>query len=99
MADIIDFDYPFDAPTNVHPADALAELRQQKAEIERQIDALRDKLLADGADLEGDEYKAVVVPCVRETLDRKAITEAYGEKAVRPFIKTTAFSTVKVEKK
>jgi hypothetical protein len=85
--------------TNVHPADELAELRAQKAALDKRIDALRDQLMEDGADLTGDEYRAVLVPSVRETLDRKAITEAYGEKAIAPFIKKTSFSTVKLEKK
>jgi hypothetical protein len=85
--------------TNVHPADELCSLREQKAALEKRIDALRDQLLEEGADLVGDEVKAVIVPGVRETLDRKAITEAFGEKAVAPFIKTTKFATVKLEKK
>jgi hypothetical protein len=85
--------------TNVHPADELAALREQHSALAKRIDALRDQLMADGADLSGDEYVAVLVPSVRETLDRKAITEAYGEKAIAPFIKKTAFKTVKLEKK
>jgi hypothetical protein len=85
--------------TNVHPADELCSLREQKAKLDKRIDELRDQLLADGADLVGDEVVAVLVPSVRETLDRKAITEAFGEKAVAPFIKTTKYKTVKLEKK
>ena len=102
---IIDFDPPVVKPaliksiTNVHPADELCSLREQKAKLDKRIDELRDQLLADGADLVGDEVVAVLVPSVRETLDRKAITEAFGEKAVAPFIKTTKYKTVKLEKK
>jgi len=103
---IIDFDSmppvvePFIERPNVHPADELAALREEIKVRQARVDALRDQLLADGADLSGDEYVAVLVPSVRETLDRKAITEAYGEKAIAPFIKSTAYKTVKlVEKK
>lgn len=102
---VIDFDPPAVKPaiiksiTNVHPADELCELRAQKAALDKRIDALRDRLLEEGADLVGDEVRAVIVPGVRETLDKKALIDAYGEKAVAPFIKKTTFSTVKLEKK
>ena len=38
----------------------------------------------------------MVIPGTRETLDRKAITEAFGEKAIAPFLKSTSFKTVKL---
>ena len=81
---------------NVHPADELAEVREKIKTLTARADSLRDKLLEDGADLRGDEYTATITPGTRETLDRKAITEAFGEEAVAPFIKTTQFKTVKL---
>jgi len=81
---------------NIHPADELADIRAEQKRLEKRADELRDQLLADGADLKGDVYTAVLVPGVRETLDRKAITEAFGEAAVKPFIKSTSFVTVKL---
>jgi hypothetical protein len=87
---------PFD-PVNVHPADELAELREKIKTMQARADSLRDRLLEDGADLKGDNYTATITPGVRETLDRKAITEAYGEKAIEPFLKKTSFQTVKLE--
>ena len=81
---------------NVHPADALAEIREQIKTLTARADELRDKLLADGADLKGDQYTATITPGVRETLDRKAIEEAFGEKAIAPFLKKTSFKTVKL---
>ena len=81
---------------NVHPADALAEIREQIKTLTARADELRDKLLADGADLKGDQYTATITPGVRETLDRKAIEEAFGEKAIAPFLKKTTFQTVKL---
>ena len=82
---------------NIHPVDQLAELRHQIKVMTARADKLRDKLLADGADLKGDSYTANIIPGTRETLDRAAITEAFGEKAVAPFIKKTSFKTVKLE--
>ena len=41
-------------------------------------------------------YTAAIVPGIRETLDRKALTEAFGEKAIAPFIKKTNYQTVKL---
>jgi hypothetical protein len=81
---------------NTHPADELAELREKIKTLTARADTLRDKLLEEGADLKGDEYTATITPGVRETLDRKAITEAFGEKAVEPFLKKTVFQTVKL---
>ena len=79
---------------NIHPADQLSAVREEIKILTKQADALRDKLLANGASLIGDQYTASIVPSVRETLDRKAITEAFGEKAIAPFIKKTKFKTV-----
>jgi len=87
---------PKPVPLNIHPADELSDIRAEQKRLEKRADELRDQLLADGADLKGDFYTAVLVPGVRETLDRKAITEAFGEAAVKPFIKSTSFVTVKL---
>jgi len=82
--------------TNIHPADELAAVREEMKILEKQHDRLRDLLLAEGASLKGDQHTAVLVPQVRETLDRKAITEAFGEAAVAPFLKTTSYKIVKL---
>ena len=42
------------------------------------------------------QYTASIVPGVRETLDKKALIETYGEKAIAPFIKKTGYLTVKL---
>ena len=81
---------------NVHPADELSGLREEIKIMQERADELRDQLLAEGADLKGDMYTAVIHPGVRETLDRKALTEAYGEAAIAPFIKRTQYQTVKL---
>jgi len=81
---------------NVHPADELSGLREEIKILQQRADELRDQLLVEGADLRGDMYTAVIQPGVRETLDRKAITEAFGEAAIAPFIKATPYKTVKL---
>jgi hypothetical protein len=81
---------------NIHPADELSGVREEIKILQARADQLRDQLLAEGADLHGDMYTAVIQPGVRETLDRKAITEAFGEAAIAPFVKATAFKTVKL---
>ena len=81
---------------NIHPADELSAVREELKILEARADELRAILLADGADLNGDQYTANIIPGVRETLDRKAITEAFGEAAIAPFVKATHFKTVKL---
>jgi hypothetical protein len=81
---------------NIHPADELSAVREELRILETRADELRAVLLAEGADLKGDQYTAQIQPGVRETLDRKAITEAFGEAAVAPFVKATHFKTVKL---
>jgi Lar family restriction alleviation protein len=85
--------------TNVHPVDELAAVREEIKLLQQHADDLRDQLLAEGADLNGDQYVANIVPGVRESLDRKAITEAFGEAAIAPFIKATHYQTVKLMEK
>ena len=81
---------------NIHPADELAAVREEIKHLQARADELRDQLLAEGANLKGDQYTAAIIPGVRETLDRKAIEEAFGEKAIAPFVKKTNFKTVKL---
>ena len=81
---------------NIHPADELCAVREEIKQLQTRADELRDWLLKDGVNLVGDQYTANIVPGIRETLDRKAITEAFGEAAVAPFVKATHFKTVKL---
>jgi hypothetical protein len=84
---------------NIHPADELSAVREELKILEGRADELRAMLLAEGASLEGDQYIANIIPGTRETLDRKAITEAFGEAAVAPFVKATTYQTVKLVEK
>jgi hypothetical protein len=80
---------------NIHPADELSACREEIKILQGRADELRDLLLADGADLKGHMYTANIIPGVRETLDRKAITEVLVA-AIAPFVKATNFKTVKL---
>jgi len=82
--------------TNVHPVDELAAVREEIKILQKRESELRDQLLVEGADLHGDQYTANIIPGVRETLDRKAITEAFGEAVIAPFIKATHYQTLKL---
>jgi hypothetical protein len=81
---------------NIHPADELSAVREEQKILEKRADELRQLLLADGADLKGDQYTASIVPGIRETLDRKALVDVFGAAAIAPFIKRTSFQTVKL---
>ena len=81
---------------NIHPADELSAVREEIKILTDRADELRELLLSEGASLKGNQYTAAIIPGVRETLDRKAIEEAFGEAAVAPFLKKTSFKTVKL---
>jgi hypothetical protein len=84
---------------NIHPADELAAAREEIKIMTKRADELRDMLLAEGASLEGDQHNAVIVPGSRETLDRKAIEEAFGADVIAPYLKSTSYKTVKIVEK
>ena len=81
---------------NIHPVDELAALREEMKQLQARADEIRDSLLLKDADLRGDQYTARLVPSKRESLDKQALIEAFGEAAIAPYIKTTSFTTVKI---
>ena len=84
---------------NIHPADELSAVREEIKILQDRADELRDEIMRmanEKESLKGDQYTANIIPGVRETLDRKAITEAFGEAAIAPFVKATNFKTVKL---
>ena len=84
---------------NIHPADELSAVREEIKILEGRADELRDILLKEGASLEGDNYVAQIITNKRETLDRAAITEAFGEEAIAPYVKTTTYPVLKLKEK
>jgi hypothetical protein len=86
--------------TNVHPADELYDLRAKIKVLQERETELRDVLLAgNDASREGAEYRAFVIPSVRETLDKNAITLALGKDVIEPFLKKSEVKTLKLAKK
>ena len=81
---------------NVHPVDELQAVREEMKQLQARADELRDSLLAKDADLHGNQYSARLIPSKRETVDQKALIEAFGEAAIAPYIKTTQYTTVKI---
>jgi hypothetical protein len=79
---------------NIHPADELSAVREEIKILTTRADQLRALLLEKDADLRGHSYTAKITDSVRESLDRKAITEAFGEAAVAPFVRATHVRTV-----
>jgi len=82
---------------NIHPADELSSVREEIKILTKQADGLRDKLLTDREHLKGDQYTAIIRAKSRETLDRKAIEEAFGTAAIAPFIKITNYEQVDLQ--
>jgi len=81
---------------NIHPVDELAAVREEIAILQGRADAIRDSLLADGADLTGDMHTARITEAKREIVDKKALIEAFGEKIIAPYLKTTSYKVVKI---
>jgi hypothetical protein len=82
---------------NIHPVDELASLREEIAMLQERADEIRDGLLAEGAALvRGDQFTARITDAKREVLDKKALIEAFGDKIIAPFIRTTTYKMVKI---
>jgi hypothetical protein len=81
---------------NVHPVDELAALREEIKQLTTRESELRDMLLKPGADLQGEQYTAGVIPSTRETVDKAALIAELGKDAVRPFLKTSLVRTLKL---
>jgi hypothetical protein len=56
--------------TNRHPVDELADIRAVRRRIDTREAELRDILLADGADLNGDDYRARISKTTPRYLNR-----------------------------
>ena len=81
---------------NIHPADELAAIREEIKQMQVREDQLRVLLLKDGADLNGDQYTATIIPGMRETVDKNALIAELGRPTVERFLKTSSFKSVKL---
>lgn len=81
---------------NVHPADELAALREEQKILGAREDVLRAILLKENADLNGDQYTAIIIPSTRESVDKNALIAELGRENVERFLKTSLVRTLKV---
>jgi len=64
---------------NMHPADALVEVRQQMAELKKIEAELREQILSDVSSRSGQMYKAEVVLSAQRRIDPAAVAELIGD--------------------
>ena len=65
--------------SNIHPADALADVRAEIKSLQVKEKYLRDKILARGEDLVGDFHEASVRKTSSAKLDEAKLKEALGD--------------------
>jgi hypothetical protein len=88
------------AGINIHPADELAAVREEIKQLQDREAFLRSALIDAPADeLEGRQYRAVVIASTRESIDRKAIEAALGRTVIEPFLRATNVRTLKTVRK
>lgn len=85
------------ALSNVHPADALAEVRSEIKALQVKEAMLREKLLADRSNLVGDAYEAIVDHQKTMRLDQEKLTKALGDLA--PFKSESVLVMVRVKRR
>jgi hypothetical protein len=64
---------------NMHPADALAEVREQMAELKKIEAELRDQILSNQYDRSGQMFKAEVVMSAQRRIDPAAVAAMIGD--------------------
>lgn len=82
--------------TNIHPADELAALREEIKQLTDRENELRQILLAEGADLNGDQYTVNIIPSTRETVNKNALIAEIGREAAQKFMSVSHIKTVKL---
>lgn len=82
---------------NRHPADALADVREQLRELRVREKELRDCLIA-GANPKGDEWVAVVCPYEKDRIDTAALVRHFGAEFLKPFTQTTSMAQIRLTK-
>ena len=85
------------ALSNVHPADALAEIRSQIKALQVREALLREKLLADKSSLVGEAYEATIDHQKTTRLDQEKLAKAIGD--LEPFKTESVLVMVRVKKR
>ena len=88
------------ATLNIHPADELAAVREEIKQLQDREAQLRAALIdAPAEELDGRQYRAMVVNSTRESIDKNAIVAALGLEVVQPFMRATPVRTLKTVRK
>ena len=83
--------------SNVHPADALAEIRAEIKALQVREALLREKLLADRGSLIGEAYEATIDHQKTMRLDQEKLAKALGD--LEPFKSESVLVMVRVKKR
>lgn len=83
--------------SNVHPADALAEIRAEIKALQVREAFFRGKLMAEDASLIGAAYQATVETHKTMRLDQEKLTKALGD--LEPFKSESVLVMVRVKKR
>jgi hypothetical protein len=85
---------------NRHPADALADVREEIRQLEEREQVLRLELLRrGGGDRIGDEWEAQVRHFEQQRLDTAAVIRHFGRNALREFFKNSVFDAIYLKKR
>ena len=86
--------------SNRHPADKIADVRQQIGVLKKQEAGLRKILInATKSDRVGDEWIANVSEQKKRLLDREALERHFGTDAIRPFMHDSVSTMLRVERR
>jgi hypothetical protein len=87
------------ALSNRHPADRLADVRAELRRLETEEDVLRAELMAAGADMQGEEFEALVRDRTQDRIDVKAAVRALGRDVLRPFLKRSSWRELRLRRR
>jgi hypothetical protein len=79
---------------NRHPADELADVRAEMKRLEVHHERLRCELLADGADMMGNEWIASINLKHQARIDAKAAVQHFGAEAMQPFMRRIEYQQI-----
>ena len=82
---------------NRHPVDELADIRAELKRLEAREAELKAVVMAEGCNLEGDEFEATVTRASAERVDTTAVRKHLGEDGIKPFLKRSETVTVRVK--
>jgi hypothetical protein len=87
----------FTAMANRHPADELADIRDQIAVLKTRETKLRNALLnAEQSDRIGEEWIAEITQWKSNRLDNAALKKHFGLEALQPFMRESVTNSIKL---